>query len=331
MKVWFPAIRANSGADLFIQRLVGGLVRHGIHAEITWFPHLSELAPWLLPVGLARRFDLVHANSWNAFAFGGHTPMVVTTMHNVHDPELTGHRSMLQKLYHDQVIHRYEAASFRHARAVTAVSQFSKASTERSFALRNITVIHNWVNTDVFTPAAGRKPHYPFRLLFVGNWNRRKGVDLLLPILEKLGPGFELWIAAGLRGAPRLKLPANVRLVTDLPDEHAMAALYRNCDALLFPSRLEGFGYAPLEAHACGLPVVATNTSAIPEVVEHGNTGLLCPDSDVGAFTDACRALAEAPALAQRLGSAARELATQKFSEKRAVDAYIEVYSQALA
>jgi glycosyltransferase involved in cell wall biosynthesis len=330
MRVWFPTIRANSGADVFTQRLVDALVRRDVKAEITWFPHLAELAPWLLPAGRAKSYDLVHANSWNAFAFGADRPLVVTSLHNVHDPEHVEHRSRMQKLYHDQVIRRYEEASFRRARAITTISHFSKASTKRSFGPRKITVIHPWVDTSIFSPQSSPKSRRAFRLLFVGNWSRRKGVDLLLPILERLGPGFELWIAAGLRGAPALTLPANVRLITDLPDEKAMADLYSSCDALLFPSRLEGFGYAPLEAHACGLPVVATNTSSIPEIVKHATTGFLCSDSDVEAFAEACRALADDRGLTRRMGEAGRETATQGFSEKAAIDAHIKLYAEVL-
>ena len=61
------------------------------------------------------------------------------------------------------------------------------------------------------------------------------------------------------------------------PNREGLVAAYQSCDILLFPSRLEGFGIAPAEALACGRPVVTTDISALPEVVDHGQNGFLCP------------------------------------------------------
>jgi glycosyltransferase involved in cell wall biosynthesis len=76
--------------------------------------------------------------------------------------------------------------------------------------------------------------------------------------------------------------------------------------------------------------VVATNTSSIPEIVKHATTGFLCPDSDVEAFAEACRVLADDRGLTRRMGEAGRETATQGFSESTAIDAYIKLYAEAL-
>ncbi|MFN3594090.1 MAG: glycosyltransferase [Thiobacillaceae bacterium] len=67
---------------------------------------------------------------------------------------------------------------------------------------------------------------------------------------------------------------------------------YRQADALLFPSRIEGLPLTVIEAMACGLPVIAAKSASLPEVVAHGATGLLCPVDDVGAYVSAPRTLA---------------------------------------
>jgi glycosyltransferase involved in cell wall biosynthesis len=77
---------------------------------------------------------------------------------------------------------------------------------------------------------------------------------------------------------------------------------YQKCDALLFPSRFEGFGYVALEAMSCGKPVVATDSSSIPEVVENGVSGLLCPIDDIEAFVNACSQLEENKELCVKTG-----------------------------
>jgi glycosyltransferase involved in cell wall biosynthesis len=68
-----------------------------------------------------------------------------------------------------------------------------------------------------------------------------------------------------------------------------MAALYNCVDILLFPSLYEGFGWPPLEAMACGTPVVASDAASLPEVM--GDAGLRCPPRDHEALAQAMEAL----------------------------------------
>lgn len=83
---------------------------------------------------------------------------------------------------------------------------------------------------------------------------------------------------------------------TDLP------ALYRQAEVLAFPSVYEGFGFPPLEAMACGTPVVASTASSVPEVV--GDAGLLLDPLDVPAWTAALTQVLDAPALRAHLRQA---------------------------
>src|SRR5262249_508853 len=68
-------------------------------------------------------------------------------------------------------------------------------------------------------------------------------------------------------------------------------SVYNAIDALLFPSWYEGFGWPPLEAMACGVPVVASNAGSIPEIV--GNGGYLCAPDDVDSLTAHLREVLE--------------------------------------
>ena len=175
-------------------------------------------------------------------------------------------------------------------------------------------------------------PHRPFRLLYVGNWSHRKGADLLASIMQALGDGFTLHYTAGRRvRANRFIVPPNSRNLGYPHSATALADVYRNSDALLFPSRLEGFGLVALEAQACGLPVIATRCSSLPEVVEDGVTGILCPRDDIGAFANAARRLATEPDDWRRMGLAARERVERLFSLDAMIDQYLDVYRACLA
>jgi glycosyltransferase involved in cell wall biosynthesis len=103
---------------------------------------------------------------------------------------------------------------------------------------------------------------------------------------------------------------------------------YRRADLLLFPTRLEGFGYAVAEAMACGTPVVTTRCSALPELVDDGRTGRLCRMDDVAGFADAVRELVADNELLYRMGRAARMIAIERFSMSRMAHSYAALLAE---
>ena len=331
MKIWFPAIKASSGADVFVQRLSAALKKRGVEVEITWFNKYYEFAPFFLRNKTApEQTDIIHTNSWNGFAFNRpNIPLVVTEHHCVFDPFYRPYKSLYQNLYHELIINQYEMASLRKCDALTAVSNFTVSSLVRYANFKIVHCIYNWVDIDKFKPSAPRKfaKEEPFRLLYVGNLSRRKGFDLLKPIMCKIGKDFELRFTSGLRDIKKQSYPDNMIPLGKLSEEDIIKE-YQKCDALLFPSRFEGFGYVALEAMACGKPVIATNATSIPEVVDDGITGILCPMNDVDAFVRACRKLADDRELCGRFGEAGRKRAEEVFSEEVIVSQYIDLYNE---
>ena len=331
--IWFPAIRTGSGVDVFTERLVESLNRRGIRAEISWLPHRAEYAPLSVkPVSPPAWVNVVHVNSWlpRRFIPIG-LPFVATIHHVVHDPWLSRYKSRVQALYHRCWILRMEDWVVKNAARVVAVSRFTVRQALKVFPSRDIIVIPNWLNMASFHSRDHHHPHRPFRLLFVGNWSRRKGADLLPKIMQQLGGAFELRFTQGLQHRRSVgRMPANMVSLGRIEDMHQMVECYQSCDALLFPSRLEGFGLAALEAQACGLPVIATQGSSLVDVVEDGRTGLLCPMDDVEAFVAAARRLAKNPTQWREMGEAARQRVATLFSEEQSVAAYIECYRKVL-
>jgi len=334
MKIWLPAIRGGSGADVFTERLCKALRRKGLDVEISWFPKFYELCPFVLrPVPPPSGTTIIHANSWNAFAFKRRSiPLVVTEQLGVLDPAAQAHKSVPQIIYHQALIRQFVKASFRLASATTAVSDYTALGLKRSLEIKSAKVIYNSVNTATFVPIAERESirSGPFRLLFVGNPIRRKGADLFAPIMRGLGANFELYFTAGRRQLSPQDLAANMFPLGRITNDLDLVKLYQHSDALLFPSRFEGLPIAVLEAMACAKPVIAANTSSLAEIIDDGVNGILCPSEDINAFVAACRRLANEREMCNRYGSASRDCVESRFSEDVVVPQYIDLYQKIL-
>ena len=155
---------------------------------------------------------------------------------------------------------------------------------------------------------AARGPERPVRVLFVGgDWVRKGGPQLL-----------EAWRAGGFAERAALDVVSDSPLVSPLDaggvSVHrgvraytpAWFDLWRRADVFAMPTRGEAFGMVFQEAAAAGLPAIGTRINAIPEIVQHGATGLLVPPDDPRALADALRRLLDDAALRARLGGAAR-------------------------
>ncbi len=142
-------------------------------------------------------------------------------------------------------------------------------------------------------------------LLYVGGIDRRKNIPFLLEVTRALmaqRPETELVLAGRYRDDPdfpelvaqvqRLGLERAVRLVGYISEEE-LAALYSGASVFLYPSLYEGFGLPPLEAMACGTPVVAADRTALPEVL--GHAAVLADPEDLSEFTEAVLALLDHP------------------------------------
>lgn len=332
MKVWLPAVRANSGADVFVERLAAGLGRRDVEAIITWFPHWTELVPDMLrfapvPDGV----DVIHANTAYAFAFKrSGIPLVATELHYVLDPAYRPFKSFAQHAYHTLLVGPYLRRSYRAADAITAISNFTASVLDTVASVQVTRSIPLWVDTAAFSPAIDhRDGRRPFRLLFVGNNSRRKGADVIAPLARALGDGFEVICTSGLREKMQDDCPANVRILGRLDTEGLIDA-YRNSDAVLVPSRYEGFGYAALEAMSCGKPVLGFNSGAIMEVVGDEGRPWLAAMDDLDALAALCRRLALNTVAIQNLAASGRSRALTTFAESAAISFYLALYSELL-
>jgi glycosyltransferase involved in cell wall biosynthesis len=184
------------------------------------------------------------------------TPAVIT-LHDFTALTMPDRHRMQTILSFDLFIGR----SVQRAARIAAVSRAVADQAMRWFGV-SCEVVPNGVD-DFFTPDSGDEGDY---ILFTGTLEPRKGIDDLLDVWSSLPAPRPPLVLCGDAGW-RVRVPDGVE-VTGYVDRERLRELYRRARLFVYPSRYEGFGIPPLEAMACGAPVVATRTGAIPEYAE---------------------------------------------------------------
>src|SRR5262245_7244264 len=201
---------------------------------------------------------------------------------------------------------------------------------------RKIAVIPNGLDFDTVRPCAHR-PRLR-KVTMVANLRSEKGhgvlIDAAVMVLRRypdaqfecVGNGPEL--NALVTRAERLGI---LHAFTFLGHRDDVGARLAEADIFVLPSRSEAFPNAVLEAMAAGLPIVASGVGGILELIDTGRTGLLVPPGEPQPLADAlCRLIAN-PALAARLGEAARDEARAHYSFDRMVASFDSLYIAELA
>lgn len=158
--------------------------------------------------------------------------------------------------------------SLKIAHRIAAVSRAVADEAIRGFSVppEKIEVVPNGVD-EFFSPGPGLELDGDY-VLFVGTLEPRKGIDDLLDVWKSLPPPRPRLVLCGHEGwRTRVRATPDVEVVGFVTRER-LRELYRGALAFIYPSRYEGFGLPPLEAMACGAPVIATRTGAIPEYAE---------------------------------------------------------------
>jgi glycosyltransferase involved in cell wall biosynthesis len=151
------------------------------------------------------------------------------------------------------------------------------------------------------------------RLLFIGDF-QRKGGDLVLRAFERVEKDYDniqLEMITNLPGDIKIK---SEKIISRAPvrREELLKEIYPRADVFVFPTRAEGFGISCIEAMSFGIPIITTNISAMPEIVEDKKTGFLIPVDDINALTHSLRILIED----EKVRKKQRENTEKKFREK---------------
>jgi len=299
-------LRANAGSFNYLTR------------ALAIFPKVAHAARLLV----AHHVDHVHCHFSSHPAAAG---FILRQLAGI-DYSFTAHGS---DLHVDRHMLREKVAS---ASFVVAISEYNRQLIIDHCGAQwadKVVVIHSGVDTNVFCPpATGAEPRQDFTIACIGRFIEVKGQSYLIEACRRLvasgmevlcylvgdGPErkfLEQQVAAGGLGA-------RVRFIGQLRRE-AVSELLQSVDVLVAPSvptddgRREGIPVVLMEAMATGVPVVASNISGIPELIEHGKSGILVPARDAEGLAGAIRYLAEHPRERRTMGKAARQKVIDEF------------------
>jgi len=234
------------------------------------------------------------------------------------------------------------------ADAIIAVSYNTKRDIIKYFKIpeEKIRVIYNGVNEN-YKPLSEKEVekihqkydiNYPF-ILYVGRLAFHKNIPTLLKAFYKLKKynlphkliiiGKKDWKYKDIFDlVDRLNLHKDVIFLGYVPNED-LPALYNAADLFVYPSLYEGFGLPPLEAMACGTPVVTSNTSSLPEVV--GDAGIMVEPYDVDGFAKAMYEILTNDGLREELrkkGLKRAKLFNWRKTAEETLEVYEEVYNR---
>jgi glycosyltransferase involved in cell wall biosynthesis len=199
------------------------------------------------------------------------------------------------------------------ANAIITVSEFSREQivTEIGVDPRKVTVIHEGVDRKFFKRSSRRKSGKIFKILAQGAADKRKNLSNILKAAKFLAESeknFQLVVLGMdepelrgshyLREAMELDLGPRVEWAGNVPSE-MLNQVYSEVDLFLYPSLMEGFGLPLLEAFACGVPVITSNGTSLPEVA--GNAALFVDPKSPRAIAEAMRKVMKKPALRRQL------------------------------
>lgn len=349
---------------------------HG--ANVTSYENLPELSEAnaavqtlgvdLQMVSAIAGSDVVHSHTWYA-NMAGH---IASLLHGI--PHVLSAHSLepLRPWKAEQLGGGYavsswvEKTAYEAAAAIIAVSDGMRQDILRSYPdvdPAKVKVIHNGIDVEVWqrdekddvVRSLGIDPDRP-SVVWVGRVTRQKGVPYLLKAAAALPPEVQLVLCAGAADTPALGAEVNelieglkaqrdgVIVIERMLPRAELIQVLSHATVFACPSIYEPLGIVNLEAMACGAAVVASATGGIPEVVAHGETGLLVPLEQVGDGTgtpldpekfvaDFAAAMIEVvndPSRARAMGEKGRQRAKDHFSWESIVEQTLDVYKSVL-
>lgn len=321
---------------------------------------LSTLSVDLSMTAAVGGADLVHSHTWYA-NFAGHVARLlygmphVVTAHSL-EPRRPWKAEQLGGGY--RLSSWVERSAYESADAIIAVSDGMRADVLDCYPTLDparVHVVRNGIDTELYRPVEhtdalrgfGVDPARPI-VAFIGRITRQKGVEHLVAAAHRIDPAAQLLLCAGAPDTPEIaaQIRAEVDALTEarpgvvwidkmLTQTEALEVL-SHATVFVCPSVYEPLGIVNLEAMACGTAVVASDVGGIPEVVDHGTTGLLVPyeaadpDAFQAGLAEAANALIADPRRARAMGEAGRARAQREFAWSSVAEQTVSVYQAVL-
>lgn len=238
-------------------------------------------------------------------------------------------------------IHRRKSAALEglipESTRIVAPSRWLADEARRSSLLRrfDVDVIQNGIDVETFAPrdrSIARDvlglPQESSVVLFAADnmTDYRKGMDLLLSALEGLSAIRPVALAAIGGGAATL--PDGSIAIGRIENPRLMSFLYSAADIFVLPTRADNLPNVLVEAMACGTPCVSFRIGGVPDIVRHGETGLLAEPDDVSSLRQCLLTLLQDYEMRSRMSRACREIAVKEYSDTLVARRYVALYEE---
>jgi glycosyltransferase involved in cell wall biosynthesis len=275
LRAWWERARNRIEITLVVPEWHTWTIRHRYLREVENRPYRIVSRRFHRSAGLDALWFPFNGCSWTSF-----TLPAAATLHDASNFVVPGYAPQAQRIFR---------AAAERCRALITDSRFAQVELARELRISPERIVPIPLGVAPPRPPALTALDVisltPF-VLYVGTAERRKGFDTLLDAMAKVvreRPDLSLVVTTRLAG---WEIPNDVPVVElGFVDDDTLAALYRGCALLAFPSRYEGFGLPVLEAMSYGAPVVASNASSIPEA--GGDAACYVPPDDPGALAAA--------------------------------------------
>lgn len=314
-------------------------------------PYALSLASKMVEVSKYNGLDLIHVHYAVPHATSAYlakqilkeaSPKIITTLHGT-DITLIGQ---------DPGYLPITRFSIMESDGVTCPSFFLKNETYNKFSISEsfpIEVIPNFVNSNLFKPFDQSLPHPAKNIL--GHCPRSNNTKIIVHV-SNFRPVKRIKDVINTFYKIKEELSSHLILIGDGPERSSAELLVRelgisdsvcflgrqesfipwlqSADLFLLPSELESFGLAALEAMSCGVPVIATNTQGIPEVVINSKNGFLSNVGDTDDMAKNAIKILTDKDLHQYLSQESRKRAVEVFNEEKIINHYLEYYENIL-
>ena len=306
-------------------------------------PYETALTSKLVDVALFEKLDIIHVHYAIPHAATAYMAKQILKSYGIHLPYITTlHGTDITLVGKDATYAPVVTFSVNQSDGVTAVSNWLKDETYQNFPItREIEVIPNFVDMNRFRKA--KKEHFKIAIasrgekiiIHTSNFRKVKRTQDVVQIFNRV----------------REQLPSKLLLVGDGPERQNMEQLCRDLnlmddvrflgkldpveellavsDLFLMPSETESFGLAALEAMACHVPVIASNTGGIPEIVVNGKNGFMSNVGDVNEMAKNALNLLSNNSLLDQFKNSAAEHARQ-FDLEKVLPQYESYYERVL-
>ena len=312
--------------------LVAEEMRFNGHYHLHYYPNLRRhLLEW--------RPDVVHVDE---------EPYNLATAHAIWHSRRVGAKTVFfawQNIYrvYPLPFHLFELYSLLRSNAAQAGTREAQEVLRRKRYSRPSAVLPQFgVDAALFAPAPAADPGEVLRIGYVGRLTPAKGVHVLLAAAARLDFPYRVQLFGTGAAEPALRAQAADLGIQDRVGfrGHApsgdMPGHYREMDVCVLPSLTtprwkEQFGRALVEAMACGVPVVGSESGEIPEIVggdDEERAGMTFPEGDAEALAEALAALYREPALRRQLGAQGRQRVLREFTQERIAAKTVLMYRQ---